>query len=117
MGVIKIGEIEPINFFPGVTHYFGVTSSIGSENCQMAIVKLDAGVRLAPHTHPVDDAMYVLSGQGLFTLGNEEIPIGPDMFLVAPPNTRHGLENIGKEPLAIIFAWPTSEEVPRIPAP
>lgn len=117
MGVIKISEIEPIHFFPGVSHYFGITSSVGSENCQMAMLKVDPGVRLAPHTHPVDDAMYVISGEGLFTLNNEEIPFGPGMFLLAPPNTRHGLENTGSEPLVIIFSWPTSKEVPRIMAP
>jgi quercetin dioxygenase-like cupin family protein len=117
MGVIRLKDIEPKHLFPGVTHYFGVTESIGATNCQMAQVRLEAGITLAPHTHPVDDAMFVLSGKGKLIFGQEEIPIEADMFIVVPPNTRHGISNDGKDPLVIIFTWPSGKPVPRVPAP
>ncbi len=117
MGVIRERDIKPVHLFPGVTHIFGVNESIGSTDCQMGLVTLEPGITLAPHTHPVGDAMYVLSGTGKFILGQDEIPIEPRMFLLAPPNTRHGISNDGKEPLSIIFVWPTGKPVPRILVP
>lgn len=116
-GFQRLSDIAPQQMLPGVTYRFGVTKEIGSPDCQMGHVTIEPGVVLAPHMHPVSDAMFVLSGRGIFTLGAEEFPIEPGMFVVAPPDTRHGVRNSGDTPLMIIVTWPTGASVPRVPAP
>lgn len=113
MGAIRRDDVKVDSLFPGVQHRFAVNDNLGSPDCQMGEVDIAPGVGLAPHTHPVSDAMFVLAGEGVFILGEEEIPIHEGMFLVAPPNTRHGLRNTGDRNLRIVFTWPTGQPVPR----
>jgi quercetin dioxygenase-like cupin family protein len=57
-------------------------------------LKFPAGAKIAPHTHPVDEAVTVIAGSGSIGLGNAAdsktaIPIGPGAFVFLPKGTPH----------------------------
>jgi mannose-6-phosphate isomerase-like protein (cupin superfamily) len=46
------------------------------------------------HVHPdEDDSFYVLDGELVFTVEDEEIVVGPGTFLLVPPGLRHDFSN------------------------
>lgn len=47
----------------------------------------DTGPEL--HRHPYDEIFIVQEGEVLFTVGDEQVEVGPGDILVVPPNTPH----------------------------
>ena len=46
------------------------------------------------HAHAgEDDAFYMLEGELVFTVGDEEVVAGPGTFLLVPPGVRHDFSN------------------------
>lgn len=46
------------------------------------------------HAHASeDDAFYMLEGELVFTVADEEVVAGPGTFLLVPPGVRHDFEN------------------------
>ncbi len=60
------------------------------------------------HTHDVDEFMYVVTGRGESTTGDESELIEPDTLVVAPANVTHEIRNTGDESLNLfcVFAPP-----------
>ena len=55
------------------------------------------------HKHPVtDELFYVVEGVGEFTVGNEQIIVGPTSSIYGPLNTFHGVVNSGDKDLVMI---------------
>jgi quercetin dioxygenase-like cupin family protein len=57
-------------------------------------LRFPAAAKIAPHTHPVDEAVTVISGSGSFGLGEtvdpkKAIRVGPGTFVFVPKDTPH----------------------------
>ncbi len=64
---------------------------------------LEPGQEQKPHVHAGADKVYfVLSGEGLFRIGEEEHTAGPDMVILAPSGVEHGVRNAGSERLSLL---------------
>ena len=62
---------------------------------------------MPPHFHKLtQEVVYMLSGQGLFQLGSERIPITAGTVLRIPANTVHTFTNQGEAP-AVFFVVTT----------
>ncbi len=63
-----------------------------------------------PHTHIYEEALYVLSGQGLVHIEASTTPIRPGTSIFLPPGTSHCLENQGLGLLKVlgVFSPPGS---------
>ncbi|HYT79364.1 MAG TPA: cupin domain-containing protein [Actinomycetota bacterium] len=63
-----------------------------------------------PHTHTYEEAIYVLSGEGLVHAEGSTTPIRPGTSIFLPPGTTHCLENQGSEKLKLlgVFSPPGS---------
>lgn len=47
-----------------------------------------------PHVHPTeDDAFYMLEGELVFVVEDEEVVAAPGTFVLVPPGVRHGFAN------------------------
>ena len=44
-----------------------------------------------PHSHEQPELWYIIDGQALVKLGQEEYPVGPGDLVVIDPNVAHGL--------------------------
>ena len=113
MGHVRLADVQATSAFPGVSHRLAVGKASGATGIQMGELVLEPGASIPVHHHDVDDAMMVISGRGRCRLGQDEIALEPGVTLVAPAGTPRGLRNDGREPLRIVFAWPTAEPVAR----
>jgi len=59
------------------------------ENLMMAHVRLQAGAITAPHVHPHEEIIYVVSGTWQLTVGENEFVLEANQSLVVPPNVEH----------------------------
>lgn len=99
-------QTEWTETFPGVRHQFNVDPALGAGAVTMGTVAIAPGAQIPPHSHPVEDAMVILSGSGELFVGDEVHPLSPGTACLAPANTIHGIRNTGEEELVLVFTWP-----------
>ncbi len=63
------------------------------ENAQIIVITLKPGAVLKKHTTPVDVAFYVLEGEGVVEIGDEEQKVCKDTLIESPANIPHGWRN------------------------
>jgi mannose-6-phosphate isomerase-like protein (cupin superfamily) len=54
------------------------------------------------HVHPYAETFLLLAGRGRWTRGEETVELEPEGMLVVPPDTPHGLRNVGDVPLLVV---------------
>ncbi len=86
-----------------------VTEAVGATALFVGQQWLRPGERVLRHTHPVEEALTFLAGQGEAILGNETVPIGAGVSLYIPPGLVHGFRCTGRDPLHVLITFP----VPR----
>ena len=58
---------------------------------------------LAPHVHEsLDEILYVVAGEGVVRIGDEDTSLRPGVVVVLPKGSRHGFERRGKNPLVLV---------------
>ena len=70
---------------------------------------LRPGDRVLLHTHPVEEVLTFLAGEGEATLGDDRVPIGAGVSLYVPPGLVHGFRCTGEATLHVLITFP----VPR----
>lgn len=74
----------------------------------------------APHVHPEEEILIVESGRGEIVCEGKTTPVGPGAVMYSAPNVRHGITNLGDEPLTFYFVKWTSrgagQQVRKLPA-
>jgi|SRR6478672_10560700 len=84
---------------PGITVY---PMARPGTNCRWLLVALDVieeGGGIDPHYHAgvdFDHAYYVMSGEVMARIGDEEFRVGPDSLMLFPCGTVHGFKVISK---------------------
>ena len=72
----------------------------GAEVLQLHLSSINPGEAAhPPHEHGGEEIMFLISGRGMATLGDDEQPMAAMAALFAPAGTRHGLRNDGDEPI------------------
>jgi len=56
----------------------------------------------APHSHPNEQLLYVIEGEGEFQLETQKTKLKAGDIVHIPPNESHGFVAIGNKPLTII---------------
>jgi quercetin dioxygenase-like cupin family protein len=93
---MKQGSLDALNrtlVRPGVERRV-----FSGTNATLAFTTLEPGHEPRPHSHPHEQIVYLLAGTVRFTVGKEEVVIGPGDMLVVPPGVEHWAETIGAEP-------------------
>lgn len=75
-------------------------SSIQNMNMLRSEFEVGGGAEL--HTHPFEQAYYILKGKALVTIGKDQYKVKPGDSMVFPPNVEHAIKNIGKTPMWLI---------------
>src|SRR6195256_3525191 len=57
------------------------------------------------HEKHEDEVYYVLSGNGVMTLDDKPVPIGPGTAVLTRPGSSHGLKQTGTEDLVVLIAY------------
>ncbi len=78
----------------------GVTrSGFRGENVLMVMNWLEPGMEVRPHSHPFEQAVYIVKGTMRFHVAGEIIEGGPGSLILIPPDVEHYGEPIGAEPV------------------
>jgi len=54
------------------------------------------------HSHTYDEVVFVLEGDGVYHIGDDEIPMGPGTCIHLPPLVLHCLENTGSTDMRVL---------------
>ena len=88
--------------FEGARHGDGVELSFFVTNTPP-----DRGPPL--HVHPTAEVFLVEAGQATFTIGEEEVVLGPGQIVMVLPETPHRFHNTGDEVLRVVSMQPNAE--------
>jgi mannose-6-phosphate isomerase-like protein (cupin superfamily) len=61
--------------------------------------EVPVGGEVYPHTHPTHEFYFVMSGQGVMTIGNEHRDVQPSDLIYIPPDAVHSLRPTGDGPI------------------
>ena len=75
-----------------------------SEKMRVVLFCLLPGQVIAPHTSTSEVMMYLVEGEGTFTVGEEKQKLTPGSFLVCKSNEPHGFEATQKMMMLAIIA-------------
>jgi quercetin dioxygenase-like cupin family protein len=65
----------------------------------MVMNTLEPGMEINPHSHPFEQAVYIVQGKVRFHIGGEVFEGGPGSVIRIPPNIEHYAEPFGDEPV------------------
>ena len=88
--------------FPGMWMKTLITSK---ENPYLSfnVVRIPPGVELAYHDHQQEvETVYMISGKGILTLGETEVPFEAGQVVALPAGFKHCLKNTGTEEIQMI---------------
>jgi quercetin dioxygenase-like cupin family protein len=94
---MKVATLEGLNATetrPGVRR-----SVFSGDGATLAFTTLDPGHTARPHSHPHEQIVYLLAGEALFVVGDEEVVLRAGDMLVVPPGVEHWAETIGEVPV------------------
>ena len=84
-----------------------VDERVGAAGLFVGEQTLGPGDRVYLHTHPVEEVLTFLAGEGEATLGDDRVPIGAGVSLYVPPGVVHGFRCTGDGPLRLLVIFPT----------
>jgi mannose-6-phosphate isomerase-like protein (cupin superfamily) len=98
---------EAVVVAPGEGHRVGnvefLARTADTPRFNFAIIEIEAGRELEAHTHEEeDDAFYIVEGEMIFVLGEEEVMAPPGTFVLVPPGVEHGFRNDGERPVRML---------------
>ena len=85
-----------------------VSSQIGSREVFVAQQWLQPGERVLLHTHPVEESLTFLSGEGVATLDGDIVEVGPGVTLFIPPGVVHGFACTAGQ-MHVLFVFSTHD--------
>ncbi len=67
-------------------------------------VEVDPGSGQRPHSHASEQVYVIVRGRGRMKVGGEEVLVVEGDLIHIPPDTLHGIENLGDEVLTYLSA-------------
>lgn len=82
----------------GYQYWFANKDFLDGRTIKMSVVAPGKSTH-APHQHPEDEFFYVLEGTAQFHLDGKEVVVDANTSLYCPPNSMHGIKNVGETEL------------------
>ena len=90
----NLDTIEGEEVRPGVSR-----KGFRGDQFMMVMNTLEPGMEINPHSHPFEQAVYIVQGKVRFHVGDEVFEGGPGSVIRIPPNIEHYAEPFGDEPV------------------
>lgn len=87
---------------PGVAHSTWAGAADGLRQLSLWRQRLAPGAATPPHSHPCDEVVLCLSGEGEVHSQGRVQRFGPDTTVVLPGGHQHQLFNVGSTPMEIL---------------
>ncbi|EMA57135.1 cupin domain-containing protein [Halorubrum lipolyticum] len=111
--VVKRGDeidSEAVDAADGLRKSVLLDESDGAPNFAMRRFDLAAGAAVPRHTNAVEHEQYVLSGEYVVGIGEEEHVVGPGDALLIPAGVEHWYRNESEEPGAFLCVVPNGDD-------
>jgi mannose-6-phosphate isomerase-like protein (cupin superfamily) len=72
------------------------------ESAQAVHLRLEPGQALRRHITPVDVFFFVIEGEGVVEVGDEQLEVSPDMLVESPADIPHRILNPSEAPLRVL---------------
>jgi len=88
-----------------ITSYLLVSEeAMGAKYITTTLVEMEKGGRQHIHSHETEQSYFILDGQGVMTVGDEEGEVSAGMSIFIPSSAPHGLINTGDGVLRYLSA-------------
>ncbi|RLM68428.1 cupin domain-containing protein [Halorubrum sp. Atlit-26R] len=101
---------EPADAAEGLSKGVLLDESDGAPNFAIRRFELAPGSEVPRHTNAVEHEQYVLAGEYVVGIGDEEHAVSPGDALLVPAGVEHWYRNEGDEPGAFICAVPNGDD-------
>ena len=111
--VVKRGDeitYEPVGAAEGLSKGVLLDESDGAPNFAMRRFELAPGAAVPRHTNAVEHEQYVLAGEYVVGIGDEEHVVSPGDALLIPAGVEHWYRNEGDEPGAFVCVVPNGDD-------
>ena len=96
-------------------HKVDVKGLYSKEHAQVAHILLKPGESLKRHITPVDVFFYILEGEGVVEVGDEQETVGPNTLVESPAKIPHRLLNPGEKDFRVLVVkTPRPTETTRL---
>lgn len=103
-------EYEPVEAAAGLRKGVLIDESDGAPNFAMRRFVLEPGAEVPRHTNEVEHEQYVLEGEYVVGIGDEEHVVTPGDSLLIPAGAVHWYRNEGDERGAFLCAVPNGDD-------
>ncbi|WP_128476738.1 cupin domain-containing protein [Halorussus pelagicus] len=103
-------EYEDVAAADGMSKGVLIDEERGAPNFAIRRFELDPGASVPEHTNEVEHEQYVLSGEYVVGIGDEEHTVSEGDSLLIPAGVVHWYRNEGDDPGAFICAVPNGDD-------
>lgn len=103
-------EYEPVDAADGLKKGVLLGPADGVPNFALRRFRLATGGSVPKHTNSVEHEQYVLTGEYVVGIGDEEHSVGPGDSLFIPADTVHWYRNEGADEAAFLCAVPNGDD-------
>ena len=103
-------DYEPVDAASGLSKGVLLAEEHGAPNFAIRRFTLAPGAEVPRHTNAVEHEQYVLEGEYVVGIGNEEHRVSPGDALLIPAGTVHWYRNESEEPGAFLCAVPNGDD-------
>lgn len=101
---------EPVGAAEGMAKGVLISDEQGAPHFAIRRFTLDPGASVPKHTNEVEHEQYVLEGEYVVGIGDEEYTVAAGDSLLIPAGVVHWYRNEGEEPGAFLCAVPNGDD-------
>ncbi|NLE46721.1 MAG: cupin domain-containing protein [Chloroflexi bacterium] len=102
-------EVTPQRVAEGITIRWVIGQPEGAPTFAMRVIEFGPGAIFAEHQHPYEHEIFVLEGEGVVRVSDDEGPMIPGRVIYVPPGISHSYRNTGQGVLRFICVIPYAE--------
>lgn len=103
MPIVRNEEIETLEL-PGLTHQTIAGHRQGVKTMEVWKQSMAPGAATPVHRHNCEEVILVLTGSGICTVGDRQVPFGPNSTLIVEPDAVHQIVNTSDEVMHLVAA-------------
>ena len=101
--LIRGPEVKGVEPVPGIVERWLLNKETPTQDLSLAMVEVGPGKSSGLHRHSVEEAFFILSGQGRARVGDASHELSQHSCLYLTANTPHDIQCTGDEPLRFII--------------
>ena len=91
---------------PGVAARRMINTAMGATSITMGISTFEPGAGIFLHTHPCEETVIILDGEGMAEIDGEVFRLGKFDTSFVPPLVPHRFWNAGDAPMIMVYFYP-----------